>query len=108
MANVCDVCFHAFPAGEGQLGDTCSHCGWEADQVENCVEVAQWSVNHGFCTVDEANHSIRSCLCHISDHCGWSSANGDTLREARARYVSTLDFEGRKARAVRYLLSRRG
>lgn len=45
----CIICFHTFAEGEGQLGDICPHCGWEADAVE---EDGWSSANHS--TVEEA------------------------------------------------------
>jgi hypothetical protein len=81
---VCVCCFMAWQfEDEGQLGDICPYCGWEVDQVENCLT----EYFDGACGEEDDFTVVDQCLCHLNtpDHlqCGWSSANGDTIRQAR-------------------------
>lgn len=78
--------------------------------LEDCAEMLRWSVQQGYCTVEEAEIEYSQCSCHLNteEHrmCGSSDCNHETLRVARSRYVATLDYDGRKERAIRYVLAR--
>ena len=79
--------------------------------VEDCPRVARRAVRQGQCTIEEANDSLHGCICYLNDslrHCGSSDANHETLRQARIRYASTLDHDGRKERAIRMLCRPQG
>lgn len=90
---LCEVCYLAFPEGEGGYGDICPHCGWEIDSLEDCREAAAWCVSQGYCTEDESKVSLSNCLCHLNGGvlgrlCGSSDANHESLSDARRAWIA--------------------
>jgi hypothetical protein len=92
MIVFCACCFTQIPAEEsdcGGYGHICAECGWEQDSVENCLELAAWcEEKYG----EVPCGLVEGCTCHTSRvgwvACGYSAANGTTIRQARLAYYA--------------------
>lgn len=87
MNAFCDCCFSAIPSDDAGIGHICAECGWETDEVENCLELADWcEEKYG----EVPCGLVEGCTCHETRpcwiSCGFSAANHTTIREARALY----------------------